>query len=65
MAMRIDETCINCGSCEPPCPNQAISAGDNFYVVDQAKCTECVGSFDKPQCVEVCPIEGCITVASA
>jgi ferredoxin len=65
MAMRIDESCINCGNCEPSCPNTAISAGDNVYVVDHEKCTECVGAFEKPQCVDVCPIEGCITVDPA
>jgi len=64
MAMRIDETCINCGSCEPVCPNQAITAGDNFYKVDQEKCTECVGSFDEPQCVGACPVDSCITKVS-
>ena len=47
--------------CEPECPNQAISMGDEFYVIDPAKCTECVGHFDAPQCVQVCPVE-CIPV---
>ena len=61
MAMRIDENCINCGNCEPTCPNQAISAGDTVYLVNAEKCTECVGAFDSPQCQAACPIEGCIT----
>lgn len=65
MAMVITETCIVCGNCEPDCPNHAITAGDNIYVVASESCTECVGAFDKPQCVEVCPIEGCITVDPA
>jgi ferredoxin len=30
-------------------------------VIDPAKCTECVGHFDTPQCVEVCPVD-CIPV---
>jgi ferredoxin len=60
MAMVIREDCINCGSCEPACPNEAISAGDTVYLIDRERCTECVGAFDHPQCVDACPIEGCI-----
>jgi ferredoxin len=62
MAMKILEECINCGACEPECPNEAISQGDTLYVIDPEKCTECVGAYDKAQCVEVCPIDGCIIV---
>lgn len=65
MSMVITETCINCGNCEPTCPNQAISAGDSIYLIAQERCTECVGAFDKPQCVESCPIGECITVDPA
>jgi ferredoxin len=43
--------------CEPECPNSAISEGDDIYVIEPAKCTECVGHFDEPQCVEVCPVD--------
>jgi len=50
MAFMITEECINCGACEPECPNQAISAGEERYVIDPAKCTECVGHFDSSQC---------------
>lgn len=60
MAMVIQEDCISCGACEPECPNEAITQGDTIYVVDAAKCTECVGAFDAPKCVEVCPVDGCI-----
>jgi len=60
MAMKILEECINCGACEAECPNEAISQGDPVYVIDFEKCTECVGAYDKPQCVEVCPLDGCI-----
>jgi ferredoxin len=28
-----------------------------MYVIEAAKCTECEGHFDKPQCVAVCPVE--------
>jgi ferredoxin len=60
MALLINEECINCGACEPECPNQAISAGDERYVIDPDKCTECVGHFDEPQCASVCPVDACI-----
>jgi ferredoxin len=60
MAYMISEECINCGACEPECPNQAISAGDERYVINHEKCTECVGSFDESQCAAVCPVDACI-----
>ena len=53
----ITDACINCDVCEPECPNQAISAGVEIYVIDPKRCTECVGHFEKPQCVEVCPVD--------
>ena len=60
MAMKIVEECINCGACEPECPNEAITQGDPIYLVDAEKCTECVGAFDAPKCFEVCPVDDCI-----
>ena len=57
MALRITDQCINCDVCEPECPNQAIHMGEEIYVIDWRRCTECVGHFDKPQCVEVCPVD--------
>ena len=57
MSLRINETCVNCDVCEPACPNQAISQGETIYVIDPARCTECVGHYDEPQCVVVCPVE--------
>jgi ferredoxin len=56
MALMITDECINCDVCEPECPNDAISAGAEIYVIDPRLCTECVGHYDKPQCVEVCPV---------
>ncbi len=61
MALLITDECINCDVCEPECPNQAISMGVEIYQIDPAKCTECVGHFDEPQCVQVCPVD-CIPV---
>jgi len=26
-------------------------------VIDPNKCTECVGHYDEPQCVQVCPVD--------
>ncbi|MDR3212701.1 MAG: YfhL family 4Fe-4S dicluster ferredoxin [Azoarcus sp.] len=57
MALMITDECINCDVCEPECPNGAISQGDEVYVIDPAKCTECVGHFDEPQCIQVCPVD--------
>ena len=57
MALVISEECINCDVCEPECPNEAISQGDDHYVINPSLCTECVGFFDEPQCVSVCPVE--------
>ena len=61
MAYKITEECINCGACEPECPNQAITAGDTIYVIDPDKCTECVGSHESSQCAAVCPVDSCVT----
>ncbi|MDE2089834.1 MAG: YfhL family 4Fe-4S dicluster ferredoxin [Gammaproteobacteria bacterium] len=61
MAMMITEECINCDVCEPECPNNAISPGPEIYVIDPNLCTECVGHYDEPQCVQVCPVD-CIPV---
>jgi len=57
MALMITDACINCDVCEPECPNEAISQGEETYVIDPAKCTECVGHFDEPQCAAVCPVD--------
>jgi ferredoxin len=57
MALRITDQCINCDVCEPECPNEAIRMGPEIYVIDWRRCTECVGHFDEPQCVQVCPVD--------
>ena len=57
MALKITDLCINCDVCEPECPNGAIAMGEEYYRIDPAKCTECVGHFDRPQCREVCPVD--------
>ena len=60
MATMITEECINCGACEPECPNEAISEGDGLYIIDPSRCTECVGHFDEEQCAAVCPVDCCV-----
>jgi len=55
MALKINDECISCGACETECPTEAISEGDEIYVIDPKKCVECEGYFDEPQCVEACP----------
>ncbi len=86
MSYLITSECINCGACEPECPNTAIyeggsswelagkSYGENdvapsgasgfwssdFFFIAPDKCTECNGFHEKPQCVEVCPVDCCI-----
>ena len=75
MATMITAECINCGACEPECPNTAIYQGgveweqngvkhppisnDVFYIVPE-KCTECVGFYDHEACAAVCPVDVCI-----
>jgi ferredoxin len=61
MALLITDACINCDVCEPECPNSAISQGEEIYVIAPTLCTECVGHYDTPQCVEVCPVD-CIVL---
>ncbi|MFB8036986.1 YfhL family 4Fe-4S dicluster ferredoxin [Streptomyces sp. NPDC056004] len=61
MAIKITEDCISCGACEPECPNEAIDAGDEIYVINPAACSECVGFYDHLACQAVCPVESCLT----
>ena len=75
MALKITEECINCGACQPECPNEAVFAGgedydhngkvspalsQEFYYVAPEMCTECVGFHDEPMCISVCPTDACV-----
>lgn len=60
MATLINTNCINCGACEPECPNGAIAEGTRIFVIDPAKCTECVGFHDHEACAAVCPVTACV-----
>lgn len=61
MATMITGECINCGACEPECPNNAITQGEEIYVIDPLLCTECVGFHDYEACAAVCPVDCCVT----
>lgn len=60
MATYITEQCINCGVCEPVCPNHAITPTEYFYLIDPQLCTECVGFHGEEQCQSVCPVLCCL-----
>lgn len=57
MALLISEECIACDACRDECPNDAIEEGDPLYMIDPDRCTECVGHYDEPACVAVCPVD--------
>jgi Pyruvate/2-oxoacid:ferredoxin oxidoreductase delta subunit len=61
MATMITSECINCGACEPECPNNAITQAEEIYVIDPLLCTECVGFHDYEACAAVCPVDCCVT----
>ncbi|CAA2930451.1 YfhL family 4Fe-4S dicluster ferredoxin [Arsenophonus endosymbiont of Bemisia tabaci] len=61
MSLLITQRCINCDMCEPECPNEAISMGEEFYhQINPNLCTECIGHYDKPTYQSVCPINNTI-----
>ncbi len=64
MAYYITSDCINCGACEPECPNTAISEGDPVYVIDPDQCTQCIGHYESSRCAEVCPVDACLSDSS-
>ncbi len=51
MAYQIDDTCINCGACEPECPVDCISQGEEIYVINEEICIDCGA------CANVCPVD--------
>ncbi len=72
----ITSECINCGACEPECPNTAIYQGsvewqapdgamhaalsNEIFYIVPEKCTECVGFHDHEACAAVCPVDCCV-----
>lgn len=50
MAHVISSDCVSCGACEGECPFEAISQGDDQFVIDPDVCTDCGA------CVDACPV---------
>ena len=50
MAYKINDDCIACGACADECPVNAISEGEDKYVIDEDTCIAC-GS-----CAGACPV---------
>ena len=51
MAYVISDECVSCGTCESECPAEAISQGDEHYVIDADACLDC------GTCADACPTE--------
>jgi ferredoxin len=50
MAYKISDECIACGACAAECPVEAISEGEDKYVIDEDLCVECGA------CASTCPV---------
>ena len=51
MAYKITDACVKCGSCADNCPVEAISEGEDKYVIDADTCVSCGA------CCDNCPVE--------
>ena len=51
MAFKITDACVKCGACADNCPVEAISEGDEKYVIDADVCVSCGA------CADNCPVE--------
>ena len=57
MALQITQACVNCWACVEVCPNEAIYQDTPHFLIDEMKCTECLGDHVEAQCAAICPIE--------
>ena len=51
MAYNITDACVKCGSCADNCPVEAISEGEDKFVIDADVCVSCGA------CADNCPVE--------
>jgi ferredoxin len=51
MAHVISSECISCGACESTCADEAITLGDDQFLIDAEKCTNCGA------CIDTCPVD--------
>lgn len=58
----ITSSCTACAACETECPNQAIKEKKGLFVILADLCSECIGHFDDPQCLAVCPSDGTVVI---
>ena len=49
MAYKITDECIKCSICVDECPTEAISEGEEIYLIDKNMCTDCGA------CADACP----------
>ena len=54
MAYKINDSCVNCGTCEPDCPVSAISEQGDKRVIDANACISC------GTCAAECPAEAIV-----
>ena len=50
MAYKITDECIKCGTCASECPVNAITEGEDKFVIDAETCIGC------GNCAAVCPV---------
>jgi ferredoxin len=51
VAYVITDACTACGACASVCPVEAISEGEDKYVIDPDACTDC------GLCADECPFD--------